>query len=106
MGVGKTTLIKAICSELQVVDTVTSPTFALVNEYRTRAGQSICHFDLYRIDDIAEVYDLGYEEYFYSGSLCLIEWPEIIEKLLPDKVLRLQIRVLNDGRREITIIEK
>ena len=83
MGAGKTTLIKALCEALEVDDSVTSPTFALVNEYRLPDGDPLFHFDFYRIERIEEVYDLGYEEYFYSGRLCLIEWPEKIEPLIP-----------------------
>lgn len=83
MGAGKTTLIKALCEALGVEDTVTSPTFALVNEYSTANGEPVFHFDFYRIERIEEVYDLGYEEYFYSGHLCLVEWPEKIDGLIP-----------------------
>ncbi|MDE6482979.1 MAG: tRNA (adenosine(37)-N6)-threonylcarbamoyltransferase complex ATPase subunit type 1 TsaE [Rikenellaceae bacterium] len=83
MGAGKTTLIKAVCEALGVEDTVTSPTFALVNEYRTAEDKPVYHFDFYRIERIEEAYDLGYEEYFYSGGLCLVEWPEKIEPLIP-----------------------
>ncbi|WP_442589616.1 tRNA (adenosine(37)-N6)-threonylcarbamoyltransferase complex ATPase subunit type 1 TsaE [Pedobacter sp. AW31-3R] len=82
MGAGKTTFIKVLCQELGVKDVVTSPTFSIVNEY-TAGGQTIYHFDFYRIKDIREAYDIGYEEYFYSGDFCFIEWPERIEELLP-----------------------
>ncbi len=83
MGAGKTTLIKAVCEALGVEDTVTSPTFALVNEYSTANGEPVFHFDFYRIEYLEEAYDLGYEEYFYSGRLCLVEWPEKIDALIP-----------------------
>ena len=85
-----------------VTDNVASPTFALVNEYETASGKIIYHFDFYRIVNISEVYDMGYEEYFYGGNLCLIEWPESIEPLLPDDTLRLKIDVMPDGSRLIT----
>ena len=79
MGAGKTTFVKAICEELGVEDTITSPTFAIVNEYRSDlAGELIYHFDFYRIKKLDEVYDMGYEDYFYSGAICFIEWPELI----------------------------
>lgn len=91
MGAGKTTLVKELCRQLRVVDVANSPTFSLVNEYHTEDGDSIFHFDFYRINKLEEVYDFGYEEYFYSGKLCLIEWPELIEQLLPENTLRLQI---------------
>lgn len=103
MGVGKTTVIKAICKELQSVDEVTSPTFALVNEYHTQSEQVIFHFDFYRINKIEEVYDLGYEDYFYSGNLCLIEWPEKIEGILPAGYLSVQITEKSDGRRLVAV---
>ncbi|MDR3245666.1 MAG: tRNA (adenosine(37)-N6)-threonylcarbamoyltransferase complex ATPase subunit type 1 TsaE [Prevotellaceae bacterium] len=103
MGAGKTTLIKAICREKGVVESVTSPTFSLVNEYKTSGGETIYHFDFYRINNIAEVYDFGYEEYFYSGKLCFVEWPEMIEELLPDNTLRINIRTLSDNKREISL---
>lgn len=102
MGVGKTTFIKAVCEELGVTDVITSPTFAIVNEYTTAAGDPIYHFDFYRIKRLEEVYDMGYEDYFYqSGSLCLIEWPELIEQLLPDDALRVSITEQADGTRLI-----
>ena len=103
MGAGKTTLIKAICAVAGVQNTVVSPTFALVNEYRTHKGTPLFHFDFYRINHIEEVYDFGYEEYFYSGHNCLIEWPEKIEELLPKDTLRIHIRVLSESKREISI---
>lgn len=105
MGAGKTTFIRALCEELGVTDVVTSPTFAIVNEYEVNRAEefSIFHFDFYRIKRLEEVYDMGYEDYFYSSSLCLIEWPELIEELLPDDCLRVTIRVLDDGSREISV---
>ena len=103
MGAGKTTLIREIVAQLGSEDTVTSPTFAIVNQYEGSAGRRICHFDFYRIDDIREAYDFGYEEYFYSGDLCLVEWPEKIEELLPDNVLTVSIEVGSDDERTITI---
>ena len=91
MGAGKTTLIKDLCHRMGVTDEVNSPTFAIVNEYVTDAGESVFHFDFYRIKKLEEAYDIGYENYFYSGFLCLIEWPELIEPLLPDRYLRVDI---------------
>ena len=102
MGAGKTTLIKALCEAMGISNMVNSPTFALVNEYRLPAGKPVYHFDFYRINKIEEVYDMGYEDYFYSGDLCLIEWPELIESLLPSHTLRLRIDVNKDGQRLIS----
>lgn len=102
MGAGKTTFIQAICRFLGTQDNITSPTFALINEYKTKAQESIFHFDFYRIKDLEEVYDLGYEDYLYSGSYCLIEWPELIEQLLPDNIVRVKIEVQNDESRIIS----
>jgi len=99
MGAGKTTFIKAICEELGVSDVITSPTFAIVNEYADGEGYPVYHFDFYRIKRIEEVYDLGYEDYFYSGCLCLMEWPELIEDLLPAEALRVSIEEQEDGSR-------
>ena len=99
MGAGKTTLIRTIVARLGSADTVTSPTFALVNQYRDAEGHPIYHFDFYRIDDIREAYDFGYEEYFYSGDLCLVEWPEKIEPLLPADVVTVRIRVDSETAR-------
>lgn len=102
MGSGKTTFIKAICEELGVEDVITSPTFAIVNEYHTAtADEVIYHFDFYRIKKTEEVYDMGYEEYFYSGDVCFIEWPELIEDLLPDDAVRVSIQEIEDGKREV-----
>lgn len=93
MGAGKTTLISRIVAMLGAEDTVTSPTFALVNQYVGADNCYIYHFDFYRIDSIDEVFDLGYEEYFYSGDLCLVEWPEKIEQLIPDDSMVIRITV-------------
>ncbi len=103
MGAGKTTLIRQICSELGVREEVTSPTFALVNQYTTADGRTINHFDFYRIERLEEAYDMGYEEYFYSGEPCLIEWPEKIEALLPDDALRVRIEVVDQHRRMLNM---
>lgn len=103
MGVGKTTFIKAICEALGVKETITSPTFAIVNEYKNEDGKPIFHFDFYRIKNLDEVYDFGYEDYFYSGNLCFIEWPELVETLLPDDVVKVQITVGDNEERLISI---
>ena len=104
MGVGKTTFIQALCKELAVIDVVTSPSFAIINEYKTKESTSIFHFDFYRINKIDEVYDLGYEDYFYSDSYCFIEWPEKIELLLPENFLAVKINELENGQRELIIL--
>ncbi len=118
MGAGKTTFVKAVCEELGVDDVITSPTFAIVNEYSVTLHSSlstlhsslssllsslstIYHFDFYRIKRLEEVYDMGYEDYFYSGALCFIEWPELIEELLPDDAVRVTIEELGDGSRRV-----
>ena len=101
MGAGKTTLIQAVCRILGVEDNVASPTFALINEYFTKEGASVYHFDLYRIENITEVYDLGYEDYFYSDAYCFIEWPEKVMELIPEDVLMLEIKVMDDGSRVV-----
>ena len=101
MGAGKTTFIKALCEELGVEDVITSPTFAIVNEYSLPSQEALYHFDFYRIKKLEEVYDMGYEDYFYSGNLCLIEWPELIEELLPENALRVTIEEQPDGSRII-----
>ena len=103
MGAGKTTLIKAICNALDVNETVTSPTFAIINEYKRSNGEPIFHFDFYRIKDMEEAYDFGYEDYFYSGQLCFIEWPELIEPLLPENVVKVQIVIEDNGQRSISV---
>ncbi len=104
MGAGKTTFIKAICDVLGVTDTVNSPTFAIVNEYLAANGERVYHFDFYRIKKIEEAYDFGYEDYFYSGDLCLIEWPELIEELLPEDTVRVKIEEVDEGERLLTLI--
>ena len=101
MGAGKTTFIKAICEELGVDDVITSPTFAIVNEYTAGDDSPIYHFDFYRIKKLEEVYDMGYEDYFYSGNLCLLEWPELIESLLPEDVTKVNIQTEEDGSRTV-----
>ena len=100
MGAGKTTFIKAICEALGVDDVITSPTFAIVNEY-TAQGSPIYHFDFYRIKKLEEVYDMGFEDYFYSGELCLIEWPELIEEVLPSDAVKVSIQEKEEGSRAI-----
>lgn len=102
MGAGKTTFVKALCEELGCDDVITSPTFAIVNEYTDGEQQPVYHFDFYRIKKLEEVYDMGYEEYFYSGTLCLIEWPELIEDVLPDDTVRVTIEEQADGSRLLT----
>lgn len=101
MGAGKTTFIKAICEELGVKETVSSPTFSIVNEYDA-AGEVIYHFDFYRIKNLQEAYDIGYEEYFYSGDICLIEWPERVAELLPENYIKVEIETLSPDQRAFT----
>ena len=109
MGAGKTTFIKALCEELGVEDVITSPTFAIVNEYGSShsplpafsAPLRIYHFDFYRIKKLEEVYDMGYEDYFYSGALCFIEWPELVEELLPEDATKVYIEETEDGSRRV-----
>ncbi len=103
MGVGKTTFIKAICRALGVTDNITSPTFALINEYKTPVGESVYHFDCYRLKSIEEAYDMGAEEYFYSGNLCFIEWPERIEPLLPENTVEVRITIEENGVRTVKV---
>ena len=100
MGAGKTTLVKNLCSKLGVNDEVSSPTFALVNEYQTETFDSIFHFDFYRIKSLEEVFDIGYEDYFYGGGLCLLEWPELIDPLMPEHFIKVEITLgdTDDGR--------
>ncbi|MFW0714576.1 tRNA (adenosine(37)-N6)-threonylcarbamoyltransferase complex ATPase subunit type 1 TsaE [Pedobacter sp. N23S346] len=98
MGAGKTTFIKTFCQVLGVADVVSSPTYSIVNEYESAKG-SVYHFDFYRIKDIQEAYDLGYEEYFYGGGICLIEWPERVAELLPDHLVKVEISIVDENRR-------
>ena len=106
MGAGKTTFIKAVCEELGVEDVVTSPTFAIVNEYRSDStGELVYHFDFYRIKKLEEVYDMGYEDYFYCGAVCFIEWPELIEELLPGDAVKVTIDEQADGTRLLVLQE-
>ena len=101
MGAGKTTFIKAICEQMGVRDVVTSPTFAIVNEYTDGRDNSLYHFDFYRIEKLEEVYDMGYEDYFYSGNVCFLEWPELIEEILPNDTVRVTISEQADGTRTV-----
>lgn len=105
MGAGKTTFIKAICTELGVEDEVNSPTFAIVNEYRSATAELIYHFDCYRIKKEEEALDMGFEDYMDSGALCFIEWPENVEELLPGDVVNVFITVNEDGSRTLEIKE-
>ncbi|WP_288953872.1 tRNA (adenosine(37)-N6)-threonylcarbamoyltransferase complex ATPase subunit type 1 TsaE [uncultured Prevotella sp.] len=102
MGAGKTTFIKALCEVLGVKDVITSPTFAIINEYTDGNDNPIYHFDFYRIKKLEEVYDMGYEDYFYSGNLCLLEWPEFVEDVLPENVIKVMIEEQPDGSRLLT----
>ena len=102
LSTGKTTFIKALCEVLGVEDVITSPTFAIINEYTDGEENPIYHFDFYRIKKLEEVYDMGYEDYFYSGNLCLLEWPELIEEILPDNVIKVTIAEQADGTRKIS----
>ena len=103
MGVGKTTFVKSLCQALGVDDTVNSPTFAIVNEYADKDSRPIYHFDFYRIKSVAELYNLGYEDYFYSNAICFIEWPQLAEEILPEDTVKVTIEENEDGTREITI---
>ena len=102
MGAGKTTFVKALCEAMGVTDTVNSPTFAIVNEYDTPSGRPIYHFDFYRIKRLAEVYDMGYEDYFYGCGFCFIEWPELVEDLLPEETVKVTIEEQPDGTRVVS----
>ncbi len=106
LGAGKTTLIKEICNQLEVLDTVSSPTFGLVNVYHTKAEEDLYHFDCYRLNDVAEVYDIGFEEYMDSGNICLIEWPDVVETLLPEHYVSINITHKKDGERIFDIQER
>ncbi len=103
MGAGKTTFIKAICEAMGVKDVVASPTFAIVNEYADAEGQPVYHFDFYRIKNLREAYDIGCEEYFYSGYPCFIEWPEMVEELLPEDVVSVRIEVSENEERTVFV---
>lgn len=103
MGAGKTTFIKAICEAMGVKDVVASPTFAIVNEYADAEGQPVYHFDFYRIKNLREAYDIGCEEYFYSGYPCFIEWPEMVEELLPEDVVSVRIEVSEKEERTVFV---
>lgn len=103
MGSGKTTLIKEICSLIKVNESVTSPTYSIVNEYVSDSGKKLYHFDFYRVRSEAEVLDIGYEEYFYSDNSCFVEWPEKIPNLIPDIYLKVDIRMLQDSSRLIIV---
>ncbi len=103
MGTGKTTFIRAVCEALGVNESVTSPTFSIVNEYKTAAGAKVFHFDFYRIRRLEEAYDIGFEDYLYSGDLCFIEWPELIEELLPADAVEVRITADDDGTRHVIL---
>lgn len=103
MGAGKTTFIKAVCEELGVQDVINSPTFAIVNEYLAGNGDTIYHFDCYRINKIVEALDMGYQDYFDSGNLCFIEWPENIADILPEEAVSVHIKVADDDTRCVEI---
>lgn len=101
MGAGKTTLIKQICRALNVIDPMSSPSFSIINEYQTLDGKSLYHFDLYRLSDIEEAYNIGLEEYLDSGNLCMLEWPEIIKPLLPERYLEICIKLEGENSRSL-----
>lgn len=105
MGAGKTTFVHALCQEMGIKGAINSPTFSIINEYETDHGELVYHFDFYRIKSVEEAYDFGYEEYFNSGYYCFIEWPQLIESLLPAFVTRINIEVLPDETRKITLID-
>ena len=104
MGVGRTTLIKALCDQLGVKEVVCSPTFAIINEYTSGEGEPVYHFDFYRLKSAEEAYDIGYEEYFYSGMYCFTEWTEMIEQLLPEHYVRVEMKETNGIRTLIATI--
>ncbi len=105
MGAGKTTFIKAICKQLDVVDVVNSPTFAIVNEYETERNDLVYHFDLYRMENPEEALDIGFEDYLYSGRWCFIEWPEIASQYLPKEIVQIKIEEQEKGKRKVSFIE-
>lgn len=104
MGVGKTTFIKALCTQLGVIDVVASPTFAIINEYKTKHNSTIYHFDLYRLTSVQDVQNIGVEDYFYSGNMCFIEWPELALSLLPQNYVTVYITEDDDGSRVISFL--
>lgn len=103
LGSGKTTFIQALCKELKVIDNVTSPSFSIINEYHTKDNKIIYHFDFYRVKHLDEVFDLGYEDYFYSDNYCFVEWPEKIGEILPEEIVQIKINVADNGRRILEI---
>lgn len=105
MGAGKTTFIRTVCEEFGVKETINSPTFAIVNEYTAADGSPIYHFDFYRINKVEEAYDFGYEDYFYSGNVCFVEWPEKVQDLIPQDAVRVEIKEIENGQRLLTIGE-
>jgi tRNA threonylcarbamoyladenosine biosynthesis protein TsaE len=104
MGAGKTTFIKALCQKLAVIDPVSSPSFAIVNEYKTADDLNVFHFDFYRIKSINEVYNLGYEDYFFGNDYCFLEWPELVEDLIPEHFVKVKITVTDDGKRVLSYL--
>lgn len=104
MGAGKTTLVKAICRFLGSTSVVNSPTFAIINDYDLPDGKDLYHFDLYRLKDVNEAFNMGFDEYFYSGNYCFVEWPAIAESILPENSSTLRISVNDDGSRTITVL--
>ncbi|MBN2668021.1 MAG: tRNA (adenosine(37)-N6)-threonylcarbamoyltransferase complex ATPase subunit type 1 TsaE [Bacteroidales bacterium] len=105
MGAGKTTFIKALCQKLEVLDTVNSPTFAIINEYQTTKSKPVYHFDLYRIEDPQELLSIGFEEYFSQACWCFVEWPQVAEGILSDSIVSIRIEEIEKGWRKITLIE-
>lgn len=103
MGAGKTTFIKAVCEQLGVTDVINSPTFAIVNEYLDGRGAPVYHFDFYRIKRETEAYDIGFDDYVYSGNVCFLEWPELVEGLLPDDTVRVSVEEMEDGSRTVRL---
>jgi len=101
MGAGKTTIIKALCRVLKVNDITSSPSFGLIHEYASEKGESVYHFDFYRIETVEEIFDIGYEEYMFSGKYCFLEWPEMVETILPEETVRIALSVVEGGMREL-----